>query len=98
MGSGRRVEIRLEGVDRDRHGRIGVGAPQLPGGEAHRIEPLRVLTPPVRLAVGEDVAAVYERDGADVAAHVAGQAGGGDKMHVLSPHTITRGVPAPDTS
>src|SRR5437879_7777300 len=69
----RLLQIRLECVDRDLHGRVGIRAPQLPAVEHHGIEPLRVLARLDRRAIWKDMAALIALDPADMATHVAGQ-------------------------
>ena len=64
----RRIEIRLERVDRDRDRRVGVGAPQFPAGKHHGVEPLRIIAAIDRDRVWICLAAVANLDRAHSAA------------------------------
>jgi hypothetical protein len=53
------LEVWLERLDRDRHRRIGLRAPQLRSVEAHCVEPLGILAELACIAVGERDSGVW---------------------------------------
>src|SRR5262245_28644370 len=67
------VEIGLERIDRNLHGRVALRAPQLAAVEADRVEPLRAFALPGHDAVRKHVTPVQPLDHADMTAHVARQ-------------------------
>src|SRR5262245_62686877 len=86
----RRLHIRLPRVDRYPDGRVAARTPQLPTIEAHRIKPLRIFARADGVAVGKNVTSDDAFDGADVAAHIAGQAGVGERLNILAADVVCR--------
>src|SRR5215207_10028632 len=76
-----RLKIALPGVDRDDERRVGLLAPQLRPGEAHGIEPLRVLALPGRSRIREDMGAMDTFDETALAAGVARQPRVAGRVH-----------------
>src|SRR5687767_712615 len=84
------LQVRLEGLDRDRERRVGVRPPEVAAVENYSVEPLRVLAPARRDGVREDVAAAHCLDHPSTAARVARQAGVARRVYVLRVHPVAR--------
>src|SRR6185312_10444934 len=69
-----RLQIGLEGFDRDFERGIGGLAPQIAAAEDDRIEPLRIFTLPGDDRIGEHMTAAHRLDRPDLAARIAGKA------------------------
>src|SRR5674536_400832 len=78
-----RLQIRLPGVDRDGHARIGAFAPQFAAVETHRIKPLRVLTGASGVAVRENMTADHALDLTQMPAHIARQPRVGERIDIF---------------
>src|SRR6266487_1612833 len=62
MDESRRLKIRLEGVDGDFQGRVGIRTPQFGPVEHHRVEPLRIVALIECDGIGKGVTSVHKFD------------------------------------
>src|SRR5438105_14172102 len=85
-----RLQVRLEGFDRDLQRRIGALAPELAAIEDHRVQPLRILAAAGRRGVREDVASAHRLDDANTATRVTRQARVARRVDGLRAHPIAR--------
>src|SRR5262245_31156187 len=84
----RRIEIRLERIDRDSEGWVGVRTPKLCAFEHYCVEPLRVVSLVDCHHVRKCMAAVHQFDHADAPTGVARQPRVHWRMNVLGPHSV----------
>src|SRR5262245_50953223 len=83
-----RLQVRLERLDRDRQGWVGVRSPELAAVEHDGIEPLRVLAFARHDRVRKDVTAAHGFDHPSMAARVPRQAGVTCRVDVLRVHPV----------
>src|SRR5215207_9219659 len=88
-GSG--SKIALPEIERD--GRAGLGGypPQLPPIKANVVDDLRVLTPSIRVGIGEDVGSVDPMDHALLAAGISRQASVTGRVDIHGHHSLANG-------
>src|SRR5579883_2210594 len=88
QSSSRAIEILLPQVEIDGIRRIGGLAPQRPRGETHGVEVLRVLALELRVRIGKDVRTMVPLDDAQLAAHIARQAGMAGRVQLAGAHRL----------
>src|SRR5687767_7896285 len=81
-----RFKIRLPQIEIDDC--VVVLSPEFGGGESDRIEPLRIFTPAVGIAVGKNECAMNPDDLACAAADITGQARVARDMNIARPHAL----------